>query len=301
MRLPLDAIGTIANVGQLADLVQRLTGAADTPKADTALDTVILHGNCQMDLMRSLLAPVVAPKGLSVAHVSSFVHPLLQTSPAPELVARCGVFIEQVSPWESALPASYASDLPADCRRLRVPALMMKSLWPLHQQDPRNQFTAEHPFGRHPYGDAQVLKLLRQTQDPDEVFRLYMDVDLKALMSLDRLHEMTLAQAAEADRMADLPLTPTIEANFTRLRLFDTVNHPSPSLQLLLRDVLAEFILEGADGLPAWRPPPSLQVPIHPQVVEHFKLEWTDANAVYFYGGRYLTFEEYLRAYIAFA
>jgi hypothetical protein len=64
---------------------------------------------------------------------------------------------------------------------------------------------------------------------------------------------------------------------------------------------LAQFILDGAavlPGVPPWTP--ITQVPLHPQVVEHFKLEWTRPGDTHLYFQQPFTITEYLRKLIAF-
>jgi acyl carrier protein len=305
VRLPLDEARNSANVGELADLLQPLVSPNVTAVvADDDARWIILHGNCQMRDLSELLAPLVVGRGYQVAYVANFEHWQVKCQPEPAQAAKCAVFIQQVAPGParaSGIPPTYKTDFPADCRELRMPVLWLKSLWPLQRTDPRNVRTDQHPCGKHPYGDSQVLQLLKQTTDPAVVFQRYMETDITKLVDLDRLHEMAMAEAVAADRVADLPFAPTLERYFRSARLFDTVNHPSHDFKMLMRDVAAEFIFEGTDDLPpVAEPAPVVQVPVHPQVVEHFRLEWTTPDAKYLYLGHSMTFEEYLRMYIAF-
>jgi hypothetical protein len=116
---------------------------------------------------------------------------------------------------------------------------------------------------------------MRQYSDPEEVFRRYVDTDLRTIVDLDRWHEMALAEIAAADKRTDLPFGRLFESNFRSQRLFDTLNHPAHVLQELVSHALMGFILEDDTPLPSTIPEhQAIQIPIHPQVIEHFKLEW---------------------------
>jgi len=269
------------------------------------VQTVILHGNCQMHDVAHHLRPLMAGTGYEIVFISSFQNWIFKTQPEPDDVARCAVFIEQMSPiypgkW---LPPTFKADLPKDCRYLRVPVLWMKSLWPFHHLDPRNEAikTKESPSGRYPFGDSLVTRLLQESTDPDVVFQRYMDTDIRQLIDLDRYHEMIMADAHATDRESDLAYAPLLEREFRVTRLFDAVNHPACALIMRLRDDLAQFILNGTAVLtdvPAWIP--LVQVPLHPQIVEYFKLEWIRPDDTHLYFQQPLTFTEYLRKLIAF-
>jgi len=306
VRLPLDRTRTLANVGDLADLIEPLLAPEPTPAAagDEDVRWIILHGNCQMGFLGTLLQPIVEPLGYKVAHIVSTTRLAGQYQPEPRQSARCAAFIEQVSSIATQVETrpSYSSDFPSHCRRLRLPVLWLKSLWPLQCADPRNVRTPQD-VGKHPYGDGLVVRLMKEYTDPEEVLKRYFDTDITTMFDLDRLHEMFMADAVASDQLADIPFAAMLEANFRKTRLFDTINHPSHQLNVHLRDIVARFILEGeavADLQPVPEPMPMTQVPIHPQLIEHFKLEWTSREATHLYFGRPLTFEQYLRAYIAF-
>ena len=267
--------------------------------------TVILHGNCQMHDAAHHLWPLMADTGYEIVFIASWHNGIFKNQPEPHEVERCAVFIEQISPISPGkwLPPTFKADLPAGHRHLRVPVLWMKSLWPFHHLDPRNEAikSPESPSGKYPFGDSLVTRLLRESTDPDEVFRRYMDTDIKTMLDLDRYHEMVIADAYAADRAADLAFAPLLEREFRVTRLFDAVNHPGYALVMRLRDELARFILNGTAVLtdvPPWTP--QVQVPLHPQIVEHFKLEWTSPGDTHLYFQQPLTFTEYLRKLIAF-
>lgn len=305
IRLPFERVATVANVGELADVIQSLVQASPGTAGDVATRYVIMHGNCQFGLVLEMLAHDMRRCGYELVHCANYAHRTAKNTPEPEQLARCDVFIEQVSNWHPTIAPDYAVNLRRDCRRLRVPALMMHSLWPLQQTDPRHVLTEEFPFGKHPYGDSYVIRLMREHTDPDEVIRRYMELDIKKLIDLDRLHETVVQRWEANDRMADLPLGPAIDQDFRKIRLFDTYNHPAHTVTEMLRDAFAAFILDGNECVlpPALLQQQRVQVPIHPQVIEHFGLEWVGPDSTYQFreDRRRITFAQWLRAYVTWS
>jgi acyl carrier protein len=305
IRLPFDRVATAANVGELADVIQSLAPASPGTAKDVDTRYVIMHGNCQFGFVLAMLADEMRLCGYEVVCCANFTHPTMKNAPEPEQLARCDVFIEQVSNWHPTIAPDYAVNLPPGCRRLRVPALMFHSLWPFHQTDPRDVHNEEFPFGKHPYGDSYVIRLMREHTDPDVIVQRYMELDIKKLIDLDRLHETVVQRWEANDKMADLPMGPAIEQHFRKLRLFDTFNHPAHTVIEMLRDAFAAFILDGKDCVlpPAFLQHPCVQIPIHPQVIEHFKLEWVGPDSTYQFRDdrRRITFAQWLRAYVTWS
>ena len=92
-----------------------------------------------------------------------------------------------------------------------------------------------------------------------------------------------------------------ILANFQERQLFYTTNHPNLEVLAMLMDQLMRRI--GIDepfprnkALDQLR---RLQVPVHPKVARALGIRWADEATQYFYEGSWLTWEEYIRSYIA--
>lgn len=219
----------------------------------------------------------------------------------PDFLATCDIVI-----WQTAFgctPPDFLSALPAACRQIRFPTLTLKFLWPLHMSDPRNAPEPGFPYGRYAYGDRLLMRLMQQGVAVEDLARRYIETDINKMVNLDRLGEMSFEELQNNDRQSDIAIAAYTEATFRRRRLFHTINHPAfDSLyhlyQALESALLGEPVREGIilpfnakDALS------DAQIPIHPQIVSHFKLSWISPVTKWRYNSSLLTLEEYIRAY----
>jgi len=227
-------------------------------------------------------------------------HPVRQAG----FFATCSVVIWQTA--SACRPPAFLDALPAGCRQIRYPTLWLKLLWPTYAVDPRNQPEPGFPWGRYPYGDRLVMRLLEEGVPLVDLVQRYVDTDLNSLINLDRFSEMALAELRFNDQQSDIAITPFIEANFRQQKLFGTVNHPT---FLVLRKIYQGVVgaLLNRNGSPDVSLPASSvallgaeETPLHPQIISHFKLIWADPGTRWLYHSRFLTLAEYLPAYAAF-
>jgi hypothetical protein len=189
-----------------------------------------------------------------------------------------------------------------------------QSLWPLERKDPRSKpekgrffFLNQYPYGRYPYGDRLVIRLLKKGLTPAEIFKRYFSRDINSLVNLDELYKKNVMDGKELDVRCDLPIYRYVERNFKKERLFWTPNHPCPALIIKQANQIIETL--GMKRLPDSfvsqfnKKPPlgAYQLPIHPQVIRHFNLSWADNNLRYrHYNLGCFTFAEYLKRYIEY-
>lgn len=271
-----------------------------------AKQRLLVYGNCQAGwLSRMLGANAEVAAGYEIVYLSDYHqtppdHPTLQ----PGFFAGCAVAV-----WQTAAGCKrpeFVAALPAACRQIRFPTLWLKLLWPLYSIDPRNQPEPEHPWGRYPYGDRLVMKLLQEGVAPADLAKRYVDTDLNRIVNLDRFAEMSLAELRFNDKQSDVAIASFIERTFRGRKLFGTVNHPTMlMLQQIHLGVLAALLGTKVSGEV---PPPadasevlgSEETPLHPQIISHFKLQWARPGLKWRYRSAFLNLDEYLRAYAAF-
>lgn len=268
---------------------------------------VLIYGNCQGGWLAGALIqkPEIAAQ-FDITYLSDFHggpppdHPIHQ----PDFLATLSVVIWQTA--SACKPPKFLEGLPATCRQIRYPTLWLKMLWPMYVVDPRNQPEKEFPWGRYPYGDRLVLKLLEQNVPVGELPKRYVETDLNKIVNLDRFSTMSLAELRFNDQQSDVAITPFIEANFRQRKLFGTVNHPTYLILNRIYYAVESMLL---DRRSLENPPmPANQVallgaqetPLHPQIIEHFKLEWAQPGMKWLYHSQFLTLDEYLPAYAAF-
>jgi hypothetical protein len=225
----------------------------------------------------------------------------------PEPFKDCRILIYQIRHWEDE-PDFFAA-LPEKCVRLSFPTLTMHPLWPLQCQDPRNHPEPEAGChnGRFPFGDSLALSLINKGLSPEEAYQEYLKTDLLKVVKLHRLKEVAFAKMRQLDTKVDIRMAPFVEEHFTTHRLFRNVMYPTAEMQIFLGNlILRAFGLGGVslsikrhflETAPTW----DYDVPIHPQVIEYWKIPWAGIDTRYHYlKGRTVTFHEYLMNYLRF-
>lgn len=268
----------------------------------------IVYGNCVAEVLALYLAQHRQfGETYQIQYIRNFVHP---TAGAAEIkseeLSQCALFLYQLGHLQYP---EFIGVLPADCHKLSFPVMVFHSLWPLYRVDPRNISEPENGFvfGRFPYGDYLVMKLLRESLTPQQVYEHYMTTDIHQLKNLDELREADIQSGRELDAKCNLPIFPYIEAHFTTERLFWTPNHPAPKLLFIQLNLIyqalgmAELTHDTLDRMIKSPALSNLHHPINPQVIDHFNLQWVDKNSTYrYFDVGWFTFEEYLKKYIEF-
>ncbi len=268
---------------------------------------VLVYGNCQGGwLAQTLRADPAVAERFAIVYLSDYTerpadHPINE----PDFLASCAAVVWQTA--STSKPPWFLSAVPAACRQIRYPTLWLKLLWPTYVVDPRNRPEPDFPWGRYPYGDRLVLKLLEQGVSLDDLPKRYVDTDLNTIVNLDRFTEMSLAELRFNDRQSDIAVTPYIERTFRQRKLFGTVNHPTFAILNRIYHGVASALLD--QPVPVYPPLPgnaadilgSVETPLHPQIIAHFHLTWARPAMRWRYFSAFLTLGEYLRAYATFA
>lgn len=270
----------------------------------SAKSQLLVYGNCQAGWLARFLSglPAVAER-FAVHYLSDYLsspadHPTNQ----PGFLRQCEVVV-----WQTAATRGdpeFLAAVPPTARQIRFPTLWLKMLWPTYVVDPRNQPEPDHPWGRYPYGDRLVLRLLEEGVPATDIAQRYRETDLNTIVNLDRFAKMAFAELRHNDRQSDVAVTPAIESNLATGKLFGTVNHPTYRILRVIGDGVARQLLDDQVELP---PAPANandvlgheEVPLHPQVISHFGLTWARPDLRWRYRSRFLNLDDYLRAYAA--
>lgn len=268
---------------------------------------MLVYGNCQAGWLAQAMSQNGEIRGrYEIIYLSDYAeipadHPIHQ----PDFLSTCTDAVWQTA--SGCKPPAFLAGLRTDCRQIRFPTLWLKLLWPTYAVDPRNVPEKDFPWGRYPYGDRLVMKLLQEGVSLDDLPKRYVDTDLNRIVNLDRFAEMSLAELRFNDQQSDVAITPFIESTFRRRKLFGTVNHPTfLILNRIYRGVVGALMgtaaLDQADVPPADAAEVlgSEETPLHPQIIAHFKLTWATPGMRWRYRSAFLTLAEYLRAYAAF-
>lgn len=192
---------------------------------------------------------------------------------------------------------------------LRFPLVRFASLWPFDAWNGPGDNAAydrEAPNLTFPYLDGLLGRLRREIPDPEARFAAYRSLDLAAgspaIVNYRRLHQLEERRLAAIDKEFAINIGGFVLDNFRSRRLFHTTVRPNWEVFTLLMQLMARLVGvtepirlgEGIDGV--LRNP---QVPVHPKVARDLGVKWADEKTRYLDRGREITWETYIRRYIA--
>jgi tetratricopeptide (TPR) repeat protein len=278
---------------------------------------LVVYGNCQAGFITEVLQRVQA---LAAAYEIVWIRNIRDPDGGfrvdTGVVARTAVLLEQTGNFgnDGILRADGQLRLafPETCRRIRFPPLFMTSLWPFVAIDPRNQATIlpAQAEGAYPnfLANRLIMQLMADDPAPDAVFDRFMATRIRDTVDLDRLHRLSLSKLRKLDQESDVTIGDIVEAGFTRERLFVMQLHPTGAMfARLLRRLLDALgtphtpdTTRLLDAIARWPGIGNYDAPIHPQIAEHFGLQWADGVRYRYFEEGSFDFESCIRRYIAF-
>jgi hypothetical protein len=254
------------------------------------LKTLIVYGNCQAEAVATILRTDPVTKDcFHVLYLRSFDHPSDgQDDLRPAEVGDCVLLWEQHDPQ----PFPYRELLPASCLNVRFPAIDFNLLWPFNCPNPYDEPEPPiFPFGRFPYGDRIIIDAIDRQMPPEEIISYHLSGWARYGMDLDRLFQIESARLVARDTHCDVKMSDFVLERFRKERLFWTSNHPTKALlrelihRLRALSIAHEPLLDALDldVTIGWFMHPEaplgiVSVPVHPNIAEHFGLEWYDAD-----------------------
>lgn len=266
--------------------------------------TVILQGNCQCNVMAGyLLRNPDIGKHCDVFSVTPITPQ--KDVVTPELVAGCDCLVQQIELYRKNVVIPDDA-FPAKCERITFPCFSFPPFWPLYLADPRDALTPVYPSGKYPYGDNQIIRMLNSGLSPDEIFRRYMELDLHTVIDLDVVLDRTVREMESLDQRTDCSMKDFIMERYRNQKLFLNIGHVYDYLLLYMLEKIVAIVADKLDVSVPQLPAPvgarqgRHEVPIHPAIIDHYKLEFVSKDSVYHYQDSRFTFEDYIRSYIAF-
>jgi hypothetical protein len=250
----------------------------------------ILHANCQGEplLKRLETCPAFADR-YETRIFTNYVR-----EPVPdELLGRCSLFLYQfLGPeWDGLASETLLAKLPETARSLCIPNMFFKGYWPL--------WSGRKGFN---YRCSHLDEIIDLGLPPEEAVLLFLRQEPGKKYDLDGLLAETLRQERAREAHTPVKYVDLLEANYGKMRLSNTVNHPGP----LLMDHAAAGVLQQL-GLPAPDPAlleelgdpfPEFEQPINPKVAAHFGWDFGGPDTEYEIYGRKLTFARYAANYV---
>lgn len=270
---------------------------------------ILVYGNCQAEMIYATLASMgELTNRFDFAYARNYSRPDEDGPPSvpAEDLHRTAYVFEQAMAKRNF---SQADAIPASAVRFGFMSLDFNPLWPLHSVDPRNHAEPDYPFGRYPYGDRAINSVVADGLRGDEGFEAYQAKSAAMLRNVDRVLDVEKRRWSLIERINDSSFLDWVLANFAKVRLFHTYNHPSHlALSMVAAVVLhksglvvgdVESIAEEArTHLNLFWNPDNYEAPIHPIVAETFGLEWWSPDMLYNWGGEHMSYEQLIRSQI---
>lgn len=277
--------------------------------------TVVIYGNCAGQTLASVLRQVsFLTERFDVHWVRNFsIRGEGDEQFDPNVLPRCAFFLEQLGNFrgDKRRQAGDLKDLPLPpgCRHLRFPPLFMNTLWPFVASDPRSDACRMPGIGEGPYPkyvcNRLILDLMERESDPDRVYDQFMNIRVRDHVDLDRLHQLTMSKIRGLDRDGDFSFGDFIDQNFSSKRLFLMQIHPTGHMvrELCAQVTAALEVPEEAtapllQGIEGWRGIGGYDAPIHPDIAEHFGLQWAHGLLYRHHSEGYFSYSDFIRRYI---
>ncbi len=273
--------------------------------------TVALYGNCQAEYLVLMLEHVPAlSERFAFAPVTNHGARIpADRRTLPASLSHAAIYWEQFDQHPRVdLRERVRARLPSDCRVVRYPSLGMTALWPFAAPDAREGANGSESF---PFADRVALELAGEGVPRDVAFDSYLERSRASMPALDRLLERDRRTIERRDAACDVRIGDAVFAHLRTRYDFWAWTYASGALvaELVLRlvqatpemhdilepdlDLQLAAIAEMAPGQS------SLQVPIHPDVIEHFGLAYVTADSRYRWGAESMGFRAYIEAIVA--
>ena len=279
---------------------------------------LVVYGDCQGQVIaRAIIGEPLVTDRYDVRFVPRPRNGELEFD--RELWERCEIFWQQVgtdfmSDEDNVLQTEFFSQVPAQVKTVRYPAVYFNTLWPDHRWDPL--FTADL-VRLFPYSDALLIKLSTSSVLDADLFEKYLEMSSQSAQLLPRLYERNIALLAERDQKCNVKMTGFIASQYRVRNLFWTFNHPT---NLLTREVVSRLAAatwpqETRVGAPMHdlgqrcqvlrrsEPLRLYEYPISPVIAEQAGLSWYSPETLYLLddskdGRRVFTVREYVEAFV---
>ena len=263
---------------------------------------IVFFGNCLAQFLADFYV-----EHLSHDDDIKTVGAAMQSPEKTAALAQADIIVEQIFDDGYDLRAEGAS---ASSLRVRFPTILGAYFWPFateqHVHNAHHYFAPEGEW-RSEWSDSYLNRKIRDGVPTEQALREYLALDMAKVASLDRLREIHLERQSERDAIAGIETRSTIEARFRWEQQFHDLTHPCRHLFAILAEGVYSklgFSKSMIEHALARMPEAPLSggwssIPVHPRLIEHYKLEWVAPDQVYLdpYWGP-MTFERWARRYM---
>ena len=263
---------------------------------------ILVVGNCQAETVsRGFLRTRALRERYDVKYQFVQLQSLLHESGRRELQASDVVLAQAIADWDEY---PLRDVIPAGVPVVRFPLLRLASPWPFDGYNGPGDSVAharEWPNLTFGYLDGLLARLRREIPDPEARFRAYASLDIPGVVNYRRIHDFEARRLKAMDAEFECTIGQHVLAHIRRRPLFYTTNHPSGEVMAMLLNNIVRRIGGDAYGISAvdLDDLDFNQVPVHPKVAADLGLDWVTPDRRYLFLGEQVTWETYVRRYIA--
>jgi hypothetical protein len=271
------------------------------PAIMTGRARVVLIGNCQAGILAETFRRDTAlGNRFRITHHFMELQGSLLEQGKRDLESCDVVLVQDIKDWARYPLRDYVRN-----DTVAFPCLTLASLWPFDAYNGPDDSEArmqDFPNFEFTYFDGLLGRLRSEIADPEARFEAYRSLDLGGVIDPRRLHRYEERRLTRMDTKHGGALGAFILDRFRDRRMFHTTGHPSGELlAILARQIAAQLGWRsgqrrraGSDDLAG------LQVPVHPKVAEQLGVKWITPATRYLYRGEMVSWETYVRRYIAY-
>ena len=245
----------------------------------------VLYGNCQMNVYKSYLLAYYPD--LEINLLTNYLMISNKDKIPIDLLAKADMFIYQHINNEEYHPLKFLQHLNSDCKIVKIQSIYFELYFPDSTKSEKllkhiHNYSNDYPFGIISYGHSKI-ECGNNSYSNEELSTLY-----KAF--LERISK---------DSKFDTNIYDYIAENFTKRRLFFTIDHPSNEiLKIMTHQILENLELEIKDDENFWinEHMNSYIDYIHDDLFRFFNIEFTN-NAIKCHDNILRTQSEFIEFY----
>jgi len=188
--------------------------------------------------------------------------------------------------------------LPADALTIKIPYITSTIYWPT--------YSYQTPFGLCPRGTTSLIpwpctllnELIVTLRDKKKILDAYLETDIPSRLDMRKAYDAQITYLKAAESGSIFHMAEFVAHNFRDTQLFHLINHPSlPVFLEVTNTILAHLDLPLVENFRI-DPFATHQIPIHPSIINSYKLSWCDEKTRFQILDKSFTFEEYVDFYI---
>lgn len=251
----------------------------------------VVSANCQaLPLLKQMYVFLPFIQNYEVEYFVNFKKQII----SPQILENCDLLIYQKldKSWGQLSETYLLEHVNPKAITVCMPNIHNTALWPISKGTGSLS---------NPYNETYVDELMKRNLSVDEIIFLMKKVDFANHYDLQGLFDESMKRERAKGYVGCAELCDFIEENFSKQRLFTTINHPYGALLNKAAKIVLETI--GFSGVPDTLIKnigceENYYMPIHPSVARFFGLDFIDETTKYPVFGNMLTYYEYIKGYV---